>query len=225
MTARTLARWLPALSLVALGSLAVALQGHRRALAAFRAQELGIRLHLQRLETSDRLVGSRLPKVLLQDLAGRRISLSEAGRSRVLWLVSARDCVACFETSLREWNLLLSRRGLAGTVVLSGVRRAEGTRIARRAGLRSPLLLDADGQAWDALRLEVPSVIAVVDGRGIVVLADAQPVGNAAACGSGAFQRIAAVYTSVALAEAARQPEAPDGQDAMESGGVRGGRH
>ncbi|MEE8192807.1 MAG: hypothetical protein V3T74_08690 [Gemmatimonadales bacterium] len=188
-------RWYALLSLLAVASLAIALHGHRRALAGYQARAERIGPQLVRLEMIDRLIGVRLPDLPLTDPAGGHRSLAAAGRARIVWFVQVDECAGCLEASLKEWHALLTRSPLDGVVVLSGVDRRRGARIARRAGVRSAVLLDTASGAATALGLRAPSVTVVSDAGGLIVLADARFSGAArGGCGPGFLDRVAAIY-------------------------------
>jgi hypothetical protein len=192
---RALARAYPAIALLALASLAFALHGQRRALAAYRARQEKVVPALVRLRAIDRLVGRRLPDLPLTDPSGGQRSLAGEGRARVAWFVDVQRCAGCLTASLGGWQALLAETRLKGVLVLLGADRARAARIAAGAGVRSGVLSDPGSRAGIALGLTAPWVAVVTDTAGRIVQADAGFPGPAGACGAGFFQRITALYS------------------------------
>ncbi|HEX7050570.1 MAG TPA: hypothetical protein VF188_10240 [Longimicrobiales bacterium] len=182
------------LAILAIVTLGVALHEYRRLLTVYREHYEWTRPALTRLLVTDRLIGAQLPQVELLDLDGRARPLHRPDTPAIYWFVKVGECPSCLGQRLARWHALTADAELAGSIVLVGASVEEARRIARGAHIRTETLVDPASAAVRLLGLDAPSVGVVVDGRGVVLLADARFAGTASRCGWSFFEQVRALY-------------------------------
>jgi len=192
-----MSRWLRPtpgfLAMAAIVVLAVALHGHRRALASYRARDGLVRQAFVRLTVMDRWVGHRMPHVELTEPSGRAVSLPDIGKGAVVWWVDVERCVGCLGAHLDEWQALQRQDGVKGMLALGGADLRLGARMIRNAGIRTPVVFDFGGRLRAAIGIDATAVILVSDADGVILGADALAFGSGdARCGWPALRRLAA---------------------------------
>lgn len=127
-----------------------------------------------RFEWQTGLIG----KVLPAELLGRADSVGEQDPSlpgsadawRAIWIVDAERCIGCL-ADVYEWNLL-PRQGVRASLIISGVDAGAGEEAARRAGIKTAVILDPHGLWRSAFRMPLSSLRLLVHPDGTILLAD-----------------------------------------------------
>lgn len=163
------APWLGAAALVA------ALWAHRSALESAHARAAELEGPANRTYVADRLVGADLSDVRLPAAGGGEEELRRGRGWELVWFVDPAGCPACLERT-GAWRETTRGRGLAGTVVLARTSADGARRVRRRAGLDGRVLADPDGGLSESVGVSgtTPTVFALVDRSGTVVLAEAR---------------------------------------------------
>ena len=162
-----------ALLLVAASVLIVRATGINRELRA----SLSIQNALaSRTAVHDRLVGRRIPLTLLGQSTTQDSETPWNAQAHLLWIVDPNLCPRCLTEGFASWNALGDDRGLRRRLILTGD--GEVPAGARRALRGTEIVSVSKGELAAALGPLLPNTKTLVDGSGIILLADSRSGGS-----------------------------------------------
>lgn len=123
----------------------------------------------------DRLIGTRVPQLLLGQL-GQRATVATDKGARLFWIVDTDRCGGCLAEGLGAWNALAKDNMLARQLVLVG--NAAMPEEARRALRSTPAIAITREEIRTTFGSLLPNTKMLIDGKGIILLADSRSTGS-----------------------------------------------
>ncbi len=125
----------------------------------------------------DRLIGSRVPATVFSGTIGNGpVADGEPPLAHLLWIVDLDNCHGCLRAGISWWNALSRDPTLGRHLVVSGDTTGLGPM------MRAPLGTDVKAAPADeiasALGLLLPNTQLLIDGEGIIVMADSRTTGS-----------------------------------------------
>ena len=141
-----------------------------------RASLAGQSAMASRTAVHDRLVGSRIPLALLGQSLVSASETPQIAEAHLLWIVDPDLCRQCLNEGFASWNALGDDGGLRRRLIIAGS--GEVPAMARRALRDTEIVSMSKEELVAAVGPLLSNTKLLVDGNGIILLADARTGGS-----------------------------------------------
>lgn len=155
-----------------------------------------------RTAVHDRLVGRPIPLTLLGRAASADSVTPESAEAHLLWIADPDLCPRCLTEGLASWNALGDDRALRRRLIVAGG--GEVPAGARRALRGTAIVSVGKEELTAALGPLLPNTKILVDGSGIILLADSRSAGSE--CGWSFDAQVGALRGALASELVRNQP-------------------